>query len=180
MRVKVKILILLFIVAILTLGTGITYSIFTSDTNATVSDQKIAKFVFDTELLDHLSLPIVNLTPGSEEEYNFKISNTSKNTSNVTLNYQITIKTFHFIPLVIELYKVGETDELIMTCDENYSRGADNELVCNAPVEVMEEGTASSEDYKIKVSFPSSYNDKEYADSVDYIDVEVKSWQKMN
>ena len=42
--------------------------------------------------------------------------------TNVTTEYQITIKTIQFMPLVIELYKDNDKDA-VMTCnDKNYSR----------------------------------------------------------
>ena len=72
---KYKILISLFVVMFFIFGIGITYSCFTYDSQITTVDQKIAKFIFDTESLDRLELPLVNLVPGQSEEYNFSISN---------------------------------------------------------------------------------------------------------
>ena len=74
---KYKILISLFIVMFFIFGIGITYSYFSSDTQLNSVDQRIAKFVFDTETLDRLELPLIDLTPGQSEEYSFSISNGS-------------------------------------------------------------------------------------------------------
>ena len=100
--------------------------------------------------------------------------------SNVTLNYQIIIKTYHFMPLKLELYKVTEDkEELIMTCDENYSRNENNELVCNSPEQEMTYTKEAIDNYKIKAIYPNEFDGIEYSDIVDYIDVEIKSWQKL-
>jgi hypothetical protein len=34
------------------------------------------------------------------------------------------------------------------------------------------------DNYKLKVTFPSQYNGEVYSDLVDYINIEIKSWQK--
>ena len=84
------------------------------------------------------------------------------------------------MPLTIELYKiVDDTEQLIMTCDEKYNRNTENELLCNAAIQSMEYNQEILDDYKIKVTFPTTYNTEEYANLVDYIDVEIQSWQKI-
>ena len=178
---KVKILIGMFLLATLLFGTGITYSIFYSDGILQTTNQKIAKFVFNAEKLDHLELELTDLHPGTVEEYAFQVSNNASSViSNVTLEYEIMIKTYHFIPLTIELYKItDENEERIMTCDETYTRNSENEVVCNSPIQQMEYDKEVLDNYKIKVTFPTMYNTEEYADLVDYIDVEIKSWQKL-
>ena len=93
---KYKIIIILASLIAITFCSGITYSIFNSNSNLIV-DQKIAKFVFEAQKLDHLELQLDSLTPGSSKEYLFEVTNTNEVKSNVTLNYQLTIKTFHFM-----------------------------------------------------------------------------------
>ena len=113
---KYKILMGLFITIFCILGVGLTYSYFYSNTSMNNVDQKIAKFIFNTETLDSLELPLIDLTPGETKEYEFAISNTEEEiTSDVTIEYQLTILTPHYSPLIIELYK---EDEKIMECDE--------------------------------------------------------------
>lgn len=176
---KVKVLIGLFIVTAIIFATGITYSIFTSNKDMNMNDQKIAKFIFDTSITDAFEVPIDDLEPNTFKEFDFQVSNNSEGKkSNVTLNYQITIKTFHFMPLVIELYKVG-IEEPILVCDENKTRNTDGELVCNSPYQEMEYDQEVIDDYKLKVTFPKEYNTPEYSDLVDYIDLSIQSFQKM-
>lgn len=174
---KYKTLIILFITTFLIFGFGITYSIFSTNKEGVVN-QKLATFIFNTEEVDKLNLPILNLNPGENNEYNFSISNTKENKkSDVTIEYQMTIKTYHLVPLVIELY--DSTDTLLLTCDESYTRNDSNELVCNSQIEEINYQESKENAYKLKVSFPSEYNDPIYSNLVDYIDIEIKSWQKI-
>lgn len=174
---KYKILISMFVVMFFIFGIGIAYSSFTSSSELSTVDQKIAKFVFDTETLDRLELPLVGMAPGQSEEYNFSISNSSDNiSSDVTISYQLTILTPHFTPLVIELYK---EEELVMTCDESYSRNENNELVCNSSIQELSHEDESIDNYTLKITFDGLYNDESYSNLIDYINIEIKSYQKV-
>ena len=172
---KYKVLKILMIMALVVFGLGITYSIFNSNTLA-AGNQKIAKFIFNAEEVDKLSLPITDLKPGYTNDFDFSVSNSKdKKISDVTIEYQMTIKTFHLVPLNIELYKIdGETETLLITCDETFSRNEDNELVCNLPIEELDYLKESKNNYKLRISFPKEYNDEIYSNLVDYIDIEIK------
>jgi hypothetical protein len=103
---RYKILIGLFIVMFIVFSLGLTYSYFNSEIDYISVDQKLASFIFDTDTLDRLELPLIDLTPGETKEYNFSVSNTKSNkTSDVTILYQLTVLTPHFTPLIIEVYK---------------------------------------------------------------------------
>lgn len=177
---KIKILKILAIIVLAVFGLGITYSIFSSDTLGS-TNQKIAKFIFNAEELDILSLPITDLKPGYTNDFDFSVSNSlDEKTSDVTIEYQITIKTFHLVPLNIELYKIYDEEEnLLINCDESYSRNDNNELVCNLQIEELDYSKEEKDNYKLKISFPEEYNDITYSNLVDFIDLEIKSWQKI-
>ena len=96
--------------------------------------------------------------------------------SDVTIQYQLTILTPHFTPLIIELYK-GNT--LVMTCDENYSRNSNNELVCNTSVYELSHSSSSTDNYRLRVTFDSRYSDLSYSNLIDYINIEIRSYQKI-
>jgi len=84
------------------------------------------------------------------------------------------------MPLVIELYKVVDvSEELILDCDETFARNASNELICNAPLQELGYATTETDSYNLKVTFPSNYNTEEYKDLVDYINLDIKSEQKI-
>ena len=63
---------------------------------------------------------------------------------------------------------------------EKYSRNIDNALVCNSDVWELDYASAKTDNFKIKILFPSQYNSLEYTDLVDYIDIDISSWQKLN
>ena len=175
MKYKITMILIIFTVFILSLG--LTYSYFNSNSNLNTVDQRLAKFVFDTETLDRLELPLIDLTPGVINSYNFSISNTSDEiTSDVTIEYELTILTPHFAPLNIELYK---DEELIMSCDETYSRNENNELVCNSSVQELSHDSEYTDNYVLKVTFDGNYNDEIYSNLIDYINIEIKSYQKV-
>lgn len=172
---KLKIIVMLVTSIVLICGSGITYSLFTSSTKA-VANQKIAKFVFNAAKTDVIELPISNLNPGEKAEYTFQVTNNIDNKrSDVTIKYQMTIKTFHFMPLEINLYKENEETPLL-TCEES-SRNTDNEVVCNIEVQTMDYKLNATDNYKLVIEFPEEFNDDSYTDLVDYIDIEIKSWQ---
>ena len=172
---KLKIIVMLVTSIVLICGSGITYSLFTSSSRL-VANQKIAQFVFNATKTDVIELPITNLNPGAKSEYKFQVTNNIDNKrSDVTIKYQMTIKTFHFMPLEINLYKENEETPLL-TCEES-SRNTDNEVVCNIEVQTMDYKLNATDNYKLVIEFPEEYNDDSYTDLVDYIDIEIKSWQ---
>lgn len=174
---KYKVLIVLFIIMFIVFSSGLTYSYFNSEVSYISVDQKLASFIFDTNTVDRLELPFIDLTPGETKEYNFSVSNTKSNkTSDVTILYQLTVLTPHFTPLIIEVYK-GNT--LVMTCDESYSRNSNNELVCNTQVFELSHTRESVDNYKLRVTFDSRYSDLSYSNLIDYINIEIKSYQKI-
>ena len=182
MKIKRKALLIVGLLVLIIFSSGMTYSIFTSGTNIDVSNQKIAKFIFNAEKLDHLELNLVDLNPGDKETYSFEVSNSSETTlSNVTIQYQIVIKTLHLIPLNIKLYKKAGKERLeVLSCDETFSRNDKNELVCNTSTQKMPFSMEEIDSYELEVEFPSLYVDDIYSNLVDYIDLEIKSWQKVS
>ena len=174
---RYKVIMILLIVVFFVLSMGLTYSYFNSETTLNTVDQRLAHFVFDTDTLDRLELPLIDLTPGVVNSYDFSISNTSNDvTSDVTIQYELTILTPHFAPLIIELYK---DDELILSCDETYSRNDNNELVCNSTVQELSHDSEYMDDYTLEVTFDDDYDDEAYSNLIDYINIEIKSYQKV-
>lgn len=180
MRKKFFIIIILGILVIFL--SGITYSLFNSKATMISANQGIASFIFETNNLDHIDLDLNGLVPGDTREYLFSVTNTNtKNKiSDVTIEYKLILKTYHFMPLTINLYKVGEEEGTpIGTCDEKTGRNSNNELICAMPFGTLENEVKQKDDYKLIITFPSEYNDALYANLVDYISIEVESWQKI-
>lgn len=177
---KKKLMIIMAMFIIMAFGTGITYSVFTSDVFGN-ANQKIAKFIFNAEEVEELHLSLTDMYPGVTKEYQFSVSNNSSgNLTNVTLNYNMIIKTYHFMPTEIKLYRMeGSNETLVISCDETFNRNDENELLCNTENIEMSFKKEELHNYKLEVSFPSLYNSEEYTDLVDYIDIEINSWQKI-
>lgn len=178
---KYKFLIIIMVLIVVAFGSGITYSYFTSGTNMTSTTQSIAKFIFNAEEVDELNLSLVDLNPGDSKDYKFSVSNNYLgDVSNVTIGYQLIVKTYHLVPLEIKLYKINDqSEEKVLTCDETYTRNNLNEVACYSPVINMGYVNGIVDNYKLTVKFPSEYNDEVYANLVDYINVEINSWQEL-
>lgn len=178
---KRKLLLIVILGSMVLFCSGITYSIFHSAANMYNSNQGIAKFIFNTENLDTLEFPLIDIKPDDQKEYSFAVTNSvSNNKSDVTIEYQMFIKTYHFVPLIIELYKVtGSNEELILNCDETFTRNEENQLVCGTPLQNMSYQNDYLDNYKLKVKFDNDYTDIKYSNLVDFIDIEIKSWQKI-
>lgn len=176
-----KIYIVIILIVLVTFFSGITYSFFNSGAEMKSSNQGIASFIFETNNLDHIDLNLNGLIPGEEREYLFSVTNTKEEkTSDVTVEYQLVINTYHFIPLQIDLYKIiDEKDSFVETCDESSSRNSNNELVCDMPTGILTNTEEQIDDYKLKITFPEEYNDTSYSNLVDYINIEIESWQKV-
>ncbi len=178
---KRKIYIIFLFLFALTLMSGITYSIFHSNINLNSVDQNVAKFIFNSEYVDEIKLPLIDLKPGDKEEFLFNVSNyDNEKTSDVIIEYNLIIKTYHFLPLNIELYKINEdNEEKILSCDETFSRNEDNYLICNTDDFYLDYNIETMDNYKLIVKFPKEFNSEKYAGLVDFLDVEIKSRQKI-
>lgn len=177
---KKRIILIVLLGFLVVLQIGVTYSFFLSKSNL-VANQEIAKFVFDAEDTSTISLPITNLNPGDDVSYSFEVSNNVNDVvSQVNIKYQMTIKTHHLMPLEIKLFKLGESEELVLNCDEKFSRNENNQLICNSDVQSMPYNNEVLESYRLDVEFPNEYNDENYSELVDYIDIDINSWQDVS
>ena len=174
-----RLILIIGIFMILMFTTGITYSVFNTQASLATNDQKIAGFIFNAEQPVSLELPVTDLKPGDNNNYLFSVTNTdSEYRTMVDIEYQIIIKTYHFIPLVINLYQIKtDEEELIGKCDESYSRNEENELVCTMPTSLLTHNNDVKNDYRLYIEFPSEYDSESYSGLMDYLDVELKSWQ---
>lgn len=177
---KKRILIIMIFFIVLLFGTGITYSYFISNGILNSTPKSIAKFIFNAVELDELNLPLADLKPGDSSDYLFSVSNTyDGEVSNVTIGYRLSIKTYHLVPLEIKLYNNDNNEELL-DCRENvYSRNVYNELVCTTSDIVMSHVDSILDNYKLTINFPNNFNDQKYAGLVDYIKIEINSWQRI-
>ncbi|MDD2504947.1 MAG: hypothetical protein PHF21_01590 [Bacilli bacterium] len=178
---KKRIIIILVILSLSVFTSGITYSVFNSSTQLVTPNQEIATFIFEANHESDINIPISEMLPGNETNHLFEVVNyLEEKQSNVNTEYQIIIKTYHFIPLIIELYKTeGSSEVLLGTCDESFSRNELNELVCSMPEEELNNSIKETNKYKLRLKFPEEFNSEAYSGLVDFINLELKSWQKI-
>lgn len=184
MKSKYKTLIIIIALLIFMTGIGITYSMFRANSTLNSSDVNVAKFIVNAESLNELNISLLDLTPGMNNNYLFSVGNSLvDNTSDVTLEYKVLIKTYHFVPITIKLYKiVDEEDVLVIDCNEQdfTERNELNELVCSSETFELAHTNPDVNNYKLEITFPIENNDSEYSDLVDYINIELESSQKTN
>ena len=172
MKNRYKILIVAYLLSFLVFGVGITYSIFHSKTSLEGEAKNVAKCIFDQKGLDTLIIPLIDLVPNVLKEYPFSISNNDDiNTSNVTIEYKLLLKTYHFAP-------IDNGDNLVISCDETAIRNASNELVCESDIKTLGHSNIGVDNYRLDVKFEDGYDSDIYSNIVDYINIEIKSWQK--
>ena len=173
-----KKIIVIILIVLASLGIGITYSMYTTDAKMK-TDIALAAFVFDTDRKELINIPISNLKPGDDVKYEFSISNNSnKKKSDVSIKYNIIIKTMHLMPLEISLY--DSEDNLVMNCNEDNKRNELNELECHSNDIIMPYKENVKDEYYIEIKFPIEYNSIEYSSLIDYINLEINSTQKID
>ncbi len=176
---KGKLIVISLLACLTVLAVGVTYSRYVA-TGTGEESVAFAKFVFEAEETTKIELPLLNLIPGSRVEHEFSVSNNlNTNLNEVVFEYEITLKTQLLIPLTYQLYSTDGTETLILTCDSTVTRDPDNLIVCTSPVYEMTNVEAHLDNYRLDIIFPAAYTDPIYSDLVDYIDVEINSWQKL-
>ena len=74
---------------------------------------------------------------------------------------------------------IDDGEKLVMTCSENYSRNENNLLVCNSIDQSMSYREETYDNYRLDISFPAEYNGSDFTELVDFIDIEIRSWQSV-
>ncbi len=170
---KTKLTLIVILLVLIVFGAGMTYAIF-FDAALSNTTNELATFLVDAQLTDQIDIPLEGLKPGDNLDYDFQIVNSS----DVNINYYLTIKTMHFIPFDITL--VNESGEELLICDESHERNLHNELECKTSEFFMNYNSFNSDKYTIKLNFSDKYNTLEYSSLVDYIVIEVDSYQKID
>lgn len=173
---------ILFVLSFIMMGYGLTYSIFNSSVLIQSNNLNVASFIFDSKNLNDFQINLTNMSPGDQIEHDFQVTNNFDNqSSDVSLRYQIAMSTYHFIPLNINIYTIeeDETLTLFLSCHDEEFRGDDNVLLCNSEVRDMKFGEVELHNYKIIIDFLEEFNTEEYANLVDFLDIEINSWQRI-
>ncbi len=177
---KGRMILLGMLACLAVLSVGITYSFYSSDGQLS-GEVRLANFVFETEELTEISFPLGDLLPGKSVVHNFSVTNeVDGKLSEVAIEYEIILKTQLLMPLTYKLSDVTDTETLLFTCDNTVVRDADNIVVCKSNPITIPEGSVDIDNFKLEIMFPGIYSDVMYAGLVDYVDVEINSWQKTN
>lgn len=176
---KKKLIILLVILNLLTIGVGTTLAAYKSEASGSTTLQ-YAKIVFKNEEVNSVSVDLTNMAPGSSENIEFNVSNYNNTIrSDVNINYKLIVKSYGIIPGTIVI-KNKTTNNVVLTCDSTTgSRDTDGLFTCTSSTLLMNYNTNKKDEY-IATATISSNISSEYAGAVDYIEIIIDSWQKQN
>lgn len=173
MKKKVLIIIIMFMLISVT---GITYSLYTNMIKKEVPIL-LASFSVGVERKTTLDIDLSDLEPGSINRYDFSVlNNIDESMSDVSISYNIVLKTGNYIPLEIKLY--DSSDNVLL--DSENGTITDDALVLKTEDIVMPYSKSVKNDYSLEVVFPEEYSGEEYSGLVDYINLTIEAGQIIN
>lgn len=153
--------------------TGITYSLYTNMIKKEVPIS-LASFSVGVERKTTLDIDLSDLEPGSINRYDFSVlNNIDESMSDVSISYNIVLKTGNYIPLEIKLY--DSSDNVLL--DSENGTITDDALVLKTEDIVMPYSKSVKNDYSLEVVFPEEYSGEEYSGLVDYINLTIEAGQ---
>ena len=156
--------------------TGITYSLYTNMIKKEIPIS-LASFSVGVEKKETLDINLSDLEPGSVNHYDFSIlNNIDENMSDVSISYNIILKTGNYMPLDIKLY---DSSNNVLFDSKDGIRNEDNELVLKTKDIIMPYSKSVKNDYSLEVVFPEEYSGEEYSGLVDYINLTIEASQKI-
>ena len=174
MKKKILIIIIMFMLISVT---GITYSLYTNMVKKEIPIS-LASFSVGVERKDTLDINLSDLEPGSVNRYEFSVlNNTNESMSDVSISYNIILKTGNYIPLNIKLYDSGNN---LLFDSKDGIRNDDNELLLKTNDIIMPYSESVKNDYVLEVVFSQEYSGEEYSGLVDYINLSIEATQKIN
>ena len=172
-----KRLLIIAIMFMLISVTGITYSLYTNMIKKEVPIS-LATFNVGIEKKTTLDIDLSDLEPGSVNRYDFSIlNNINESMSDVSISYNIVLKTGNYSPLDIKLY--DSSDNLLFDSNDGV-RTEDNEVLLKTDDIIMPYSKSVKNDYSLEVVFPEEYSGEEYSGLVDYIHLTIEANQKIN
>jgi hypothetical protein len=129
------------------------------------------------ERKDSLDITLNDLEPGSVNRYDFSVlNNTNENMSDVSISYNIVLKTGNYMPLDIKLY---DSSNNVLFDSKAGTRTDENELLLKTEDILMPYSENVKDDYSLEVVFPEEYSGEEYSGLVDYINLTIEATQKI-
>ena len=176
MEKKVQVLVFLLVVALLFYVVQSSYALFRTHADGSLGSVSFAKFVFEGELTDTLSFDIQNLLPGESKTFHFTVSNVDSSvTTDVTVNYEISVDSLEMLPLTYTL-TVGSSPTNLFTC------GSGGTYLCETGDIALTYTDNTTRTYTLTVSFPSLDGNnnpwgEEYANKIESVNLRIHSWQ---
>ena len=172
---KKRILIIIVMFMLISVS-GITYSLYTNMTKKEIPIS-LASFSVGIERKESLDINLSDLEPGSINLYDFSVlNNTDESMSDVSISYNIILKTGNYIPLDIKLY---DSSDNVLFDSKDGTRNNDNELILKTDDIIMPYSKSVKNDYTLEVVFPEEYSGEEYSGLVDYINLTIEASQKI-
>ena len=173
MKKKILIIIIMFMLISVT---GITYSLYTNMVKKEIPIS-LASFNVGVERKNSLDITLNDLEPGSVNRYDFSVlNNTNENISDVSIYYNIVLKTGNYMPLDIKLY---DSSNNVLFDSKDGTRTDENELLLKTEDILMPYSENVKDDYSLEVVFPEEYSGEEYSGLVDYINLTIEATQKI-
>ena len=172
MKKKILIIIVMFMLISIT---GITYSLYTNMIKKDIPIS-LASFSVGVDKKPTLDIDLSDLEPGSVNHYDFSIlNNINENMSDVSIVYNIILKTGNYMPLDIKLY---DSSENLLFDSSNGAKTEDGLLLKTDDI-IMPYSESVKNDYSLEVVFPEEYSGEEYSGLVDYINLTIEASQKI-
>lgn len=172
-----RITLLVFCISMVLLFIKSTYSIFHSDTNGTVAN-KIAFYIVDTEPQTE-EIKIGEVKPdGQDYNYSIEVSNFNEDkTSEVDMSYTVQIKTTTNIPVTYKLYSNDNDTNIIGNKEIIQDDNGMYFFKYSPQVGSFTHGVRKTDKFTLVVNFPDVYNDAQYQDLIETIEITVDAKQ---
>lgn len=179
-RLKIEIVIFLILLAILCLLIPFTLARFRTEARGDAPID-VAFYLLD-DTYTHQNITLDEMIPGDEKSYTFSVSNTDgTNRSEVTLEYELLIRTTTNLPLQYELYEVVSGSDTNAVSSSNIVTDDDGTYFreIKTSSKTLDYNSDQTKLYKLTVKYPAAQKDHKYQGVCESIEINVLSKQKI-
>lgn len=177
-KLKFKIIVFILLLIILLFLIPYTFSRFKTEARG---DAKIdVAFYLLNDEYQHQSINLEGFEPGMSREYNFSVANFNSNSrSEVTLDYEVVVRTTTNLPLEYKLYKIENDIALNINLEDNIETDKNGTFFKSLKTESIRfSHTANYVNYyRLQIIFPSEYKNYKYQGIPEHIEIDVNSKQ---
>lgn len=179
-RLKVEIVILLFLLIVLCFLIPFTLSRFRTEARSDAT-MDIAFYLLN-DTYTHQNITLYEMSPGDERTYNFSVSNTDgTNRSEVTLDFEVVVLATTNMPLEYELYQVesGIDTNAVSSSDTITDDDGMYFKEFKTSLDTFEYDADSTNYYKLVIKYPSQYKHNKYQGISENVEIKILSRQKI-